>query len=223
MKNKIKRLSLFFIAVAIIATIVVPERNSTYAATGYIQKKITIYKSAKQVVDSFNGVHAYYRKGGNDGSNSFYSCAAFVKRYYKTVYHRDVNNLLHNRTPLAKGDSFVKVTSPQVGDIVATNTNHGTTHWAIAKSINEDGTITLIEQNWKWRQGGGTKSVLNRKIKVSRARYYRLKSETRINAVALSVSETSTLEEASKENGTATEVTESTSETDADAAKILLD
>ena len=41
MKNTIKRLSLFLLAVAIIATIVVPNGNTTYAANSYVQKKIT--------------------------------------------------------------------------------------------------------------------------------------------------------------------------------------
>lgn len=190
MKNTIKRLSLFLLAVAIIATIVVPNGNTTYAANSYVQKKITISRSAKQVVDSFNGVKAYYRRGGNDGSNSFYSCAAFVKRYYKAVYKRDVYNLLCNRTPQTYGDSFVKVSKPNVGDIVAMNTNHGTTHWAIAKCINNDGTVTLIEQNWKWRQGGTTKSVVNRKVKQSKVRFYRLKSQANITNLSLNVGDT---------------------------------
>lgn len=216
MKKTIQRLSLFFIAVAIVTTIVVPHKNTTYAANGLTQKKITITKSAKQVVDSFKGVKAYYRKGGNDGSNTFYSCAAYVKRYYDTVYGKKVFNLFYNRTPQVYGDSFVRVSNPRVGDIVAMNTNHGTTHWAIAKQINSDGTVTLIEQNWKWTQGGSTKSVVNRKVKTSQVRFYRLKSQTDITTVSLKVGNTveasATMEEDLADNSLP-----------ADAAEIILE
>lgn len=145
------------------------------------QQSILIVKKSKQTVDTLNGVKAYYRKGSSDGSSAVYSCAAFVKRYYKTVYGTNVNNLLYNRTPHAEGDSFKKVKSPRIGDIVAMNTSHGTTHWAIVKSVSANGsTITLIEQNWKWTQGGSTVSVKNRKVKTSNVRLYRLKSEKKI-------------------------------------------
>ena len=187
MKTTIKRFVMFFVAAAIIATLVVPSGIPTEASSAYKMKTITITKSSKQVVSSFNGVKAYYRKGGNDGSNKFYSCAAFVKRYYKKVYKKNVYNLLYNRTPLTSGDSFVKVSKPQVGDIVAQNTNHSTTHWAIVKKVNSNGTVTLIEQNWKWKQSGGTKSVVNRKVKQSKVRFYRLKSENDVTVVSLSV------------------------------------
>ena len=97
--------------------------------------------------------------------------------------------MLYNRTPLTSGDSFVKVKSPRIGDIVAMNTNHGTTHWAIVKKVNKNGTVTLIEQNWKWTQGGSTRSVLNRKVKSSSVRFYRLKSENNTTVVSLTVEE----------------------------------
>lgn len=167
-----------------VATVVQPNAGHAEAKVTtkrLEQQSIRIFKSAKQKVDSLNGVNAYYRKGPNDGSNKFYSCAAYVKRYYKKVYGVNVNNLLYNRTPHAEGDSFEKVSTPREGDIVAGNTSHGTTHWAIVKSVSEDGrTITLIEQNWKWSQGGSTVSVKNRKVKASKVRLYRLKSEKKI-------------------------------------------
>ena len=184
MKNTAKRLFLFFMTAVIIATIV-QTGSVAHAATTYSQKRVSITKRSRQVVDSLGGVKAYYRKGPNDGSNKFYSCAAYVKRYYKKVYGKNVNNLLYNRTPHTTGDSFVRVKKPRVGDIVAMNTNHGTTHWAIAKKINDNGTITLIEQNWKWTQNHHTVSVTNRKVKTSKVRIYRLKSQNKTIHVSL--------------------------------------
>lgn len=189
MKTTIKRLLTIFTAIAILATIVTPSGITTNASSIYKTKQISITKNARQVVDSLDGVKAYYRKGGNDGSNKFYSCAAYVKRYYKTVYGKDVYNLFYNRTPQTYDDSFVKVNKPQIGDIVAMNTGHGTTHWAIVKKVNKNGTVTLIEQNWKWTQGGSTKSVLNRKVKCSKVRFYRLESENNTTVVSLTVEE----------------------------------
>ena len=187
MKSTQKRLFLFFIAAAIIARIVVPSGITTNASSIYKSRQIRVTKSARQVVDKFNGVKAYYRKGKNDGSNKFYSCAAYVKRYYKKVYGKNVSNLLYNRTPITSGDSFVRVSKPHVGDIVAMNTNHGTTHWAIAKKINANGSVTLIEQNWKWTQSSSTQCVVNRTVRSSSVRFYRLKSEANVKTTKVSL------------------------------------
>lgn len=189
MKSTIKRLLTMIVAIAIIATIVVPSGITTSASTLYRTKQIKVTRSSSQVVDSMDGVKAYYRRGGNDGSNKFYSCAAFVKRYYKQVYGKNVYNLLYNRTPIVTGDSVKKVSEPQVGDIVGMNTNHRTTHWAIVKQVHNNGTVTLIEQNWKWNQGGSTQTVLNRKIKISSARFYRLNSQMDTDVVSLAFEE----------------------------------
>lgn len=184
MINTAKRLFVFLLAAVIIATVVQPVSNAD-ASVGFKQRQIRVTKSSRQVVDSLDGVKAYYRKGPNDGSNKFYSCAAYVKRYYKKVYGKNVNNLLHNRTPHTSGDSFVRVKKPQIGDIVAMNTNHGTTHWAIVKEIGSKGKITLIEQNWKWTSSSSTQCVVNRKVKASKVRLYRLKSLTKTVNVTL--------------------------------------
>lgn len=184
MKKTCKRLLCFLVAILVITTVMQPYAGHAEAKSTtqrLKQQSILIVKKSKQTVDTLNGVKAYYRKGSSDGSSAVYSCAAFVKRYYKTVYGTNVNNLLYNRTPHAEGDSFKKVKSPRIGDIVAMNTSHGTTHWAIVKSVSANGsTITLIEQNWKWTQGGSTVSVKNRKVKTSNVRLYRLKSEKKI-------------------------------------------
>jgi hypothetical protein len=127
------------------------------------------------VADSFNGVDALYRTGGSDGSNETYSCAAYVKRYYKEIYGVNANNFFHGRTPKSDKDSFLKVSKPQVGDIAAMDSSSTSTHWAIVKEVNKS-SITLIEQNWKWSQDGKYVTKINRTISINDARYYRLSS-----------------------------------------------
>lgn len=142
----------------------------------YVSYDITIEGNAF-VSDSFNGVDAVYRTGASsttDGTNPTYSCAAYIKKYYKALYGLDVYNLNNGCTPLTNGDSFLRVSTPIEGDIVAT-----TNHWSIVKKVNNDGTITLIEQNYKWSQGSGYACRVNRHIPVNSATYYRLSSVER--------------------------------------------
>lgn len=142
--------------------------------TGNLKEKIVTIKGTKFVTDTFRGVKALYRAGGNDGSNTTYSCAAFVKRYYSQVYNVSVSNLLAGCTPISSKGTIRRVSSPKEGDIVATSSGSGN-HWAIVKNVNNNGTITLIEQNWKWQQGGKTFARVNRKVKASACKIYRLK------------------------------------------------
>lgn len=113
---------------------------------GQFNTKIT---SKGQVVDSitFNGikVNAIYRPyDGTNGTDTTYSCAAFVSKFYKNVFGNTVYNLCNaSSIPLSNTGSFSKTTSPVVGDIVKSNTN---THWMIVKSISEN-KITVIQQN----------------------------------------------------------------------------
>lgn len=139
----------------------------------YKEKILTITKEGF-VADSFNGVDALYRKGRSDGSSATYSCAAYIKRYYKEVYGVSVNNLLSGRTPLSSKGTFKQVKTPQVGDVVACLSTGSSNHWAIVKQVNDDNTVTLIEQNWKWSQGGQTVSKINRRISISSGKFYRL-------------------------------------------------
>lgn len=180
MKTISKKLILLLTILCLVITGITCNKQTTDAAAVFKTRTITITKSSRQVVDKLNGVKAYYRRGGNDGSDKFYSCAAFVKRYYKEVYGKKVDNLFYNRTPNVYGDTFIRVSKPQVGDIVGMNTSHSSTHWAIVKKVHKNGTVTLIEQNWKWIQSSQTKSVVNRKISVKSGRFYRLKSEDKI-------------------------------------------
>lgn len=120
-----------------------------------------------QVVDTieFNGhkIGAKYSLGGGYGSSD-YSCAAFVMRFYKTVYGFDVWNLSSSySTPVcSNGESFVKTNTPRVGDIVRFQDR---THWALVKSVEGD-KVTLIEQNWGMYTSGGYCAPINRTVKV---------------------------------------------------------
>lgn len=146
---------------------------------GQAMTLVSIRKSG-QVVDSFNGVNAIYRPGGSDGSDKTYSCAALVKKYYNKVYGVTPYNLLTAATPLvSNGDSFVRVNSPRVGDIVnCTNSRGVRSHWAIVQKVTED-SVVLLEQNWKWQQSGVTMAKADRSLdkNSSSLRYYRLKSK----------------------------------------------
>jgi len=138
------------------------------------KERIVTVKGSRVAVDTFRGVKALYRSGGNDGSHATYSCAAFVKRFYSKAYNVTVNNLLAGHTPMSSKGSFKKVSSAKEGDIVATTSGSGN-HWAIVKKVNKNGTLTLIEQNWKWQQGGKTVAKVNRKVKAKNCKIYRLK------------------------------------------------
>lgn len=110
----------------------------------------------RQVIDTFQGVEALYRPGGSDGSDSTYSCAALVKKYYAARYGKTPYNLLYNKTPIIEGGTFQKVTTPKVGDIVGyPNASRKCNHWAIVQGISGNN-IILFEQNWKWQEGGVT-------------------------------------------------------------------
>ena len=126
------------------------------------------------VADSLNGVDAIYRKGGLDGSNATYSCAAYVKKYYNKVYGVVPYNLFKNSIPLVANDKFVKVSKPQVGDIVAEW--QGSSHWSIVKEVLED-KVVVIEQNFKWSSGGNYYTRVNRTVSNDKAVFFRLESQ----------------------------------------------
>lgn len=101
-----------------------------------------------QVVDSItvNGktVQSLYAPRGNISnydSDTTYCCAAFVKRFYSTVYGVDVWNLYPGNQPSAGSGYFYKVDTPQTGDIAANSE-----HWAIVRSAS-GGAVKVIEQN----------------------------------------------------------------------------
>lgn len=171
MRKTIQKAVLFFFAFMLITMLGAAEKASA--------KDITIKKTG-YVADSMNGVDAIYRPGGNDGSNATYSCAAFVKKYYKEYYGKTVSNLFASATPAVAGSDYVvKVKEPAAGDIVREKLSGGSTHWSIVKEITEDGEVIVIEQNFKWRVGGTTYARVNRAIDTDRVVFFRLNSENK--------------------------------------------
>ena len=114
----------------------------------YAMDYVTI-TSEMQVVDTFNGVDAVYHPNAADGSDTTYSCAAYVKRYYASVYGVNVWNLLTGQTPSVNRGSFSVTNSPEPGDIGYQTNSSNSGHWFIIKSVNGGGNYTIIEQNWK--------------------------------------------------------------------------
>ena len=149
------------------------KEEPTVSKINYKSQILTITKDGF-VADSFQGVDALYRKGRSDGSSTTYSCAAYIKRFYKEIYGVSVNNLFAGRTPASSKGTFKSVKTPEAGDIVACPSSSGSNHWAIVKQVNDDNTVTLIEQNWKWSQGGQTVCKINRSISISSGKFYRL-------------------------------------------------
>lgn len=153
----------------------------TYAAESSKTEDITIEESYDEetlivkknhfVADTLDGVDAIYRPGKNDGRSATYSCAAFIKKYYKEEYDVSVYNLYGGSTPLTyEGTSFQSIKTPKVGDIAATSS-----HWAIVKQVDkENKEVVLIEQNWKWQQSGQTVCKINRTISFDDLKFYRL-------------------------------------------------
>ena len=122
-------------------------------------------------VDSItvNGVTVealYAPYGPGTDTDTTYSCAAFVKRFYSQVYGRDVYNLnTTTSTPLIDQGSFSKTNSPKVGDILRDDKS---VHWAIVKEVNGD-TITVIQQN-AWN-GAYDKAWVGATVDVDDSRY----------------------------------------------------
>lgn len=150
--------------------------SNNSSGTSYSRETVQITKNG-QVVDSFGGVNALYKKGvGNSDTDTTYSCAALVKRYYSKNYGVSVYNLLRNRTPQANKGSFARTYSPQPGDIVYHTNSSGGGHWMILKSVNSDGTYTVFEQNYKWAKSGNTYAYKNRRVSssnVSNLKFFR--------------------------------------------------
>lgn len=132
----------------------------------YPESKVKVTKNG-QVVDTFNGVAAKYITGINNSNTGTYCCAQYVKNYYSKNYKVTVNNLLTGKTPKANKGKFKTTNSPKAGDIVYHTNSGGSGHWMILKSVNSDGTYTVIEQNCKFKSGSSTYTYKNRHISSS--------------------------------------------------------
>jgi hypothetical protein len=101
------------------------------------------------VVDSLYGVDAIY-----SNNTSYFQCWEYITRFYKAVYGITVGYDGAEK-PVSSNTAytFEKTETPRPGDIAfASAARRGSyNHWAIVKSYDaETGTITLIEQNFKW-------------------------------------------------------------------------
>ena len=131
--------------------------------TDMLQEIAVPYGMDYVVVDVLDEVEARYRAMTYPDITGEYSCAGYVKKYYQAVYGIDVQNLTDTGPP-SPAELFRQVHVPQKGDIIffpsPPNKNN---HNAIVKTF--DGQhITLIEQNYKWTQSGGTYTYINRTI-----------------------------------------------------------
>lgn len=101
------------------------------------------------VVDSLYGVEAIY-----SSNTSYFQCWEYVTRFYQAVFGISVG-YDGGELPVSGNSAywFETAETPRPGDIAfASAERRGSyNHWAIVKSYDaETGTITLIEQNYKW-------------------------------------------------------------------------
>ncbi|MGI6007426.1 MAG: hypothetical protein ACOX8E_08055 [Ruminococcus sp.] len=122
-------------------------------------------------VDSItvNGVtvEALYRPYDSSvDTDTTYSCAAFVKRFYSQVYGRNVSGLWSTTSvPEIDSGNFQETSDPKTGDIIRDNQS---VHWAIVKEVSGD-TVTVIQQN-AWN-GSYTKAWVGAAIQKGDPRY----------------------------------------------------
>lgn len=123
------------------------------------------FGNSQVVVDTFNGVPAFYKTGSHNPDTT-YSCAAYAKRYYSWIYGVSVANLMTGRTPSASPSeySFKTVRADQAlpGDIGYQLNSRGSEHWFIIKEVNGNN-LTVIEQNWK-NGSTATSATINRVV-----------------------------------------------------------
>ena len=130
----------------------------------YTEEYVVVTEEA-QVIDSFNNVPALCRPGGREDSDQVYNCVVLVERYYRQVYGMEVSNEWQFEIPIAEGIGYFTVTdSPLPGDIGYQTGDDGGPHWFILKRVNEDGTYTVFEQNWKGVFDGVTYASVNRRV-----------------------------------------------------------
>lgn len=157
MKKKIKFQLFKLIAILfLLSGVTFYSSTEVQASEGWV----TITR-AGQVVDSitFNGktvdaIYAPRNQVANYDSDTTYCCAAFVKRFYSTVFGVNVYNLFPGNAPL--GASFTKTSYPVAGDIAAF---YG--HWGIVKAVSGNN-VTIIEQNRWWNDKGSTGRTIDK-------------------------------------------------------------
>jgi len=141
--------------------------------SSYTTKTVRITSNG-QTVDSFNGVPAKYITGIGNSNTGTYCCARYVSKYYKSVYGVTVSNMFTGRTPYASSGYFALTSNPKPGDIGYQLNSRNSGHWFIIKSVNGDGTYTIIEQNWKWKSGNATYCYQNRRVSYSSTKGFKV-------------------------------------------------
>ena len=149
MKNLKKVLVLVFIAVFVM-TCYASGANAAMQNSSWVA-----IQSNGQVVDSLtyrgNVIKAIYPISRPADNDTTYCCAAYVSKFYRTVYNISASNLWGpGYTPVASVGSFYATGTPRIGDIIRFNRF---THWAIVKSVNSAGTVTVIQQNARSSDG----------------------------------------------------------------------
>ena len=169
------------IMVAVLAlTVAVPLARLTPEAMTY-NKIVEITKDG-QVVDSYRGVDAVYRKNAYE-TELPWNCAGYVRAFYQKIYGVNVTNLFHGQIPNGNKDGgaveFVQVKAPKEGDICG-EVKESTNHWTIVRKVMGDA-IVVIEQNYKWMEDDKVYCQINRKVnyKDGDYRFYRLASRTK--------------------------------------------
>ena len=135
----------------------------TSVSGAFAETRVT-FGNTQKTVDTFNGVPAYYKTGYHNTDDT-YSCAAYVKRYYKQIYNVSVSNLQYDRTPVASEKDYtfrqIGYTEVKPGDIGYQDGSSGG-HWFIIKTVNGK-SMTVIEQNWK-KNSSSTSCTIDRQV-----------------------------------------------------------
>lgn len=173
-----KRMQVLALSLLLAAAAVYPAYADTQEATGPgrevkeqnpleldLMERDVIVTQEGQAVNYHNGVAAICRPGGREDYDPIYNCTAFVVRYYHDVYGMPVHNLWQYHFPMdGKGNSFTMTLDPKPGDIGYQTNDEGGPHWFIVKHVNRDGSVVVLEQNWKWVEDGITYCTVNRRV-----------------------------------------------------------
>ena len=149
------------------------------------------------ITDTFCGVPAYYNK------NSNIQCNEYIMRFYDHEFGLYV--FAYSNTGLimmSNGYEFQKTTVPKPGDVYyapAEKRGKPYDHWAIVKQYNAKAhTITLIEQNFSYTEGGIKYASVNREVRFPYSTYdvFTPISTTGANHPTLHLPETTTTQKA---------------------------
>lgn len=154
-------------------TVNIMGSSQTSGNASYATKTVRVASNG-QIVDTFNGVPARYIMGSGNSNTGTYCCARYVSNYYRAIYGITVANMFTGRTPSASSGYFYVTRSPKAGDIGYQLNSSNSGHWFIIKSVNGDGTYTIIEQNWKWTSAGSTYCYQNRKVSYSATKGFKV-------------------------------------------------